>query len=161
MSFLSACTDGNAKKEPLDTKNIELNYRPIRYDQEFFKIDSTNIYSGLDQLGKKYPDFTNLYLTTLAGFGDVGTGGINTNFDKSIRQFLTLKDYRNLYDTVQAHFPDTKELDQELETTFKNIKYFFPDESYQRQFDQIGVFPYECGPHPRMKGKVIVVDKNH
>ena len=48
-----------------------------------------------------------------------------------------------------------KQLDKE------EPQYFFPDESYQRQFDQIGVFPYECGPHPRMKGKVIVVDKNH
>lgn len=34
--------------------------------------------------------------------------------------------------------------------------YFFPDEIYQRSFDQNGNFPYECGPHPRMKGKVIV-----
>jgi len=35
--------------------------------------------------------------------------------------------------------------------------YFFPDESYQRQFDALGSFAYECGPHPKMKGKVTVV----
>ena len=40
-------------------------------------------------------------------------------------------------------------------------EYFFPDESYQRSFQEIGTFPYECGPHPRMKGKVIVIDKSH
>jgi len=34
--------------------------------------------------------------------------------------------------------------------------YLFPDESYQRSFDQAGHFSYECGPHPRMKGVVIV-----
>lgn len=34
--------------------------------------------------------------------------------------------------------------------------YFFPDESYQRIFDQLGTFSYECGPHPKMKGRVIV-----
>lgn len=39
-------------------------------------------------------------------------------------------------------------------------EYFFPDESYQRKFDNIGAFPYECGPHPRMKGKVIVIAKS-
>jgi len=38
--------------------------------------------------------------------------------------------------------------------------YFFPDEMYQRSFEQAGDFPYECGPHPRMKGKVIVIKKN-
>ncbi|MCW8832039.1 MAG: plastocyanin/azurin family copper-binding protein [Colwellia sp.] len=37
--------------------------------------------------------------------------------------------------------------------------YFFPDESYQRSFDKTGNFPYECGPHPRMKGTVIVTNK--
>lgn len=34
--------------------------------------------------------------------------------------------------------------------------YFFPEESYQRQFNLPGSFAYECGPHPMMKGKVIV-----
>lgn len=37
--------------------------------------------------------------------------------------------------------------------------YFFPGETYQRNFDKTGVFPYECGPHPHMKGKIIVVKK--
>jgi len=37
--------------------------------------------------------------------------------------------------------------------------YFFPDESYQKQFDQLGSFAYECGPHPKMKGNVTVVKK--
>jgi len=37
--------------------------------------------------------------------------------------------------------------------------YFFPDENYQRSFDKTGNFPYECGPHPRMKGNVIVRKK--
>ena len=39
--------------------------------------------------------------------------------------------------------------------------YFFPDETYQRSFDNAGDFPYECGPHPMMKGKVIVVVKGN
>ena len=36
--------------------------------------------------------------------------------------------------------------------------YFFPDESYERTFDTIGTFPYRCGPHPKMKGVVHVVE---
>ena len=34
--------------------------------------------------------------------------------------------------------------------------YFFPGESYQRTFPQPGVFPYRCGPHPKMTGIVHV-----
>jgi plastocyanin len=34
--------------------------------------------------------------------------------------------------------------------------YFFPDESYQRTFNQVGRFNYRCGPHPKMIGIVQV-----
>ena len=33
----------------------------------------------------------------------------------------------------------------------------FPGESWQRTFDKPGRYPYVCGPHPDMKGVVIVV----
>ena len=36
--------------------------------------------------------------------------------------------------------------------------YFFPDESYEREFKEAGTFPYRCGPHPRMTGTVYVID---
>jgi len=36
--------------------------------------------------------------------------------------------------------------------------YFFPDESFEREFKQAGTFPYRCGPHPRMTGTVHVID---
>ena len=33
---------------------------------------------------------------------------------------------------------------------------FFPGEQWSRTFDQAGRFDYRCGPHPEMKGVVIV-----
>lgn len=36
--------------------------------------------------------------------------------------------------------------------------YLFPDDSYQREFNKTGSFPYRCGPHPRMTGTVHVKD---
>ena len=32
----------------------------------------------------------------------------------------------------------------------------FPDESWERQFTRPGRYPYTCGPHPEMKGVIIV-----
>lgn len=37
--------------------------------------------------------------------------------------------------------------------------YFFPGESYSRTFDKLGVHNYECGPHPKMKGVVTVIEQ--
>ena len=36
--------------------------------------------------------------------------------------------------------------------------YLFADDSYERAFDKAGVFPYRCGPHPKMTGTVKVID---
>ena len=36
--------------------------------------------------------------------------------------------------------------------------YFFPEEFYERPFDQVGEFPYRCGPHPEMTGVIKVVE---
>jgi plastocyanin len=33
-----------------------------------------------------------------------------------------------------------------------------PGESWQRRFDKPGRYPYTCGPHPEMKGLVIVTE---
>lgn len=33
----------------------------------------------------------------------------------------------------------------------------FPGESWQRTFLQPGAYPYNCGPHPEMKGVILVV----
>lgn len=34
----------------------------------------------------------------------------------------------------------------------------FPEESWQRRFDKPGRYPYHCGPHPEMKGGVLVAE---
>ncbi len=34
----------------------------------------------------------------------------------------------------------------------------FPDESWLRRFDKAGRYEYHCGPHPEMKGSIVVVE---
>ncbi|UZE97517.1 cupredoxin domain-containing protein [Alkalimarinus alittae] len=36
--------------------------------------------------------------------------------------------------------------------------YFFPEETYELEFNEVGTFPYRCGPHPKMLGVVIVTE---
>lgn len=35
---------------------------------------------------------------------------------------------------------------------------FFPGESWQRTFDNPGVYIYTCGPHPEMSGRIEVTE---
>ena len=66
----------------------------------------------------------------MASFGEIGT----PRFEIAVKQFLTHKDYRALHDTVNVHFPDTEVADDELQATFKNIKYFYPNETLGRVY---------------------------
>lgn len=34
----------------------------------------------------------------------------------------------------------------------------FPDESWSRRFDKPGRYDYQCGPHPEMKGSILVTE---
>ncbi len=36
--------------------------------------------------------------------------------------------------------------------------YLFPEDVYERRFDEAGDFPYRCGPHPEMRGIVHVME---
>ena len=36
--------------------------------------------------------------------------------------------------------------------------YLFPEDIYERTFNEVGKFPYRCGPHPEMIGSVTVVE---
>ncbi len=52
----------------------------------------------------------------------------------------------------QYHNVWFKQLDKE------EPQYIFPDETYVKTFNELGEFPYECGPHPKMQGVVSVVE---
>jgi plastocyanin len=46
-------------------------------------------------------------------------------------------------------FPGTPMLESER---------MFPEDTWSRTFDTAGSYPYRCGPHPEMEGKIDVVD---
>lgn len=48
-----------------------------------------------------------------------------------------------------VQFPDENGLESER---------LFPGEHWQRRFDKAGRYPYQCGPHPEMKGEVLVTE---
>lgn len=43
-----------------------------------------------------------------------------------------------------------------FEATGEESERFFPGEKWSRTFPQAGRFEYRCGPHPEMKGAVVV-----
>lgn len=122
-----SCNNG----EPVpDVSDISIAIRSKRLDRDLAAIDTNNIAEGLSQLRQQYPGFLDFYLDTLMGFNIRGhysdtVGGIR----EGVRSLLTYKDYRNLFDTVAAHYPDTKDVEEQLKKGFQYVRYYYP--SYQ------------------------------
>lgn len=122
---MAACQQKPAKK--VDVSDIKINFKKVDYYKELYTIDTLNIESGVNSLGNKYPDFSSVFFNELTGFNANNDQEI---FLRSVHHFLTYKDYRNLYDTVLKKFPDTQKTDKELESLFKHIAYYYPEEKW-------------------------------
>jgi len=117
-NILLSCknTDSN-----IDLSHIKVETHYYPFYQDFSKLNPQNLKQGLIQLKAKYPDFLDFYLDTLVGLN------INSDYsmeNKGLVSFLTYKDYRNLFDTVNLVFPNTNLLDQNLDVLLKSIKYY-------------------------------------
>lgn len=81
---------------------------------------------------------------------------------------VSIQDYKYLPATVKVKAGTTvRWINNEKRTTHSILftgaggyesERIFPGESWQRKFEQPGSFPYTCGPHPEMKGEVIVIE---
>ena len=124
ISLFSACTTPGDRKK-IDVSKIPARVHAIRFDQELYACDTNHLAETVNRLGDKYPDFASVYFKDLTGFA---RNGNNEQFLASVKHFLTYKDYRGLYDTVQKKFPDVSDINHELEMLFKHIRYYFPKE---------------------------------
>lgn len=126
-AMLISC--GEEEKTP-DVSNIEVNITSKRLDKDLYDIDTNNIAAGLQQLESKYPQFLRFYLDTLMGFGVEGNYVEDNNgIQKGVRTFLAHEDYRGVFDTVLARYPDTKAIEEKLIKGFKYLKYY--DTTYE------------------------------
>ncbi|MCB0700989.1 MAG: hypothetical protein H6551_05635 [Chitinophagales bacterium] len=118
---------GEQEKAP-DVSNIEVAMSSRRLDKDMYEIDTNNIAQGLMKLEQRYPEFLPFYLDTLMGFGVEGNYTEDNNgIQKGVKTFLTHKDYRGVFDTVLARYPETGAIEEELRKGFKYLKFYLPD----------------------------------
>lgn len=125
LLYLSSCRNDDGVPDVSDVK-VMLHTR--RFDRDLAALDTTRIGAGLQALKQKYPDFLDFWLDELMQFGINKTySDESPGVQGQLRQFLTYKDFRGLFDTVAVHFPDTKSIDDPLRKGFQYWKYYYPD----------------------------------
>ncbi len=114
-SCFFACRD---KKNIPDVSGISINLKLERFDRDFFSIDSNNVMPGLNELHKKYPALTTIFLQNILGLDSGSTLA-------GVKRFIHLS--AGLHDTVDRIFKNTSDLEKDLSKGFRFVKYYFPD----------------------------------
>lgn len=96
---------------------IEIDFQFERLEQQFFRAESKEKFS---ELLMDYPEFTENFLQV----------GLYPSEEELIEELLMVNQdsaMRELFEEVSIHFADIDELEEELKTAFKHIKYHFPE----------------------------------
>ena len=122
LSFLMLCCGKKSETCELDPGilEVDLDVKITRLEDEFFGAESAQDYHFLLE---KYPDFAESYLQQSLYFSpdSLAANLLEIHQDSALRV---------LYDSVKIEFSNVSELENELETVFKAIKYYFPSTKF-------------------------------
>ncbi|NDF97753.1 MAG: hypothetical protein EB101_02250 [Chitinophagia bacterium] len=107
-----------------DVSHIKTKVSLARFDQALFALDTAQLATGLDSLATNFSGFYPEYMQFILG---VSGDPSDSTTQRTVRQFIGA--YRPIQDSLQLRFADTRNLEKELQTSFRYLLYYFP--SYQ------------------------------
>ncbi|MEO6220941.1 MAG: hypothetical protein ABIO81_10965 [Ginsengibacter sp.] len=108
-----------------DVSGVKVNLETLRFEQDFFKMDTTSIAASMQQLLKKYPGFTPDFIENILGL-DMDSLLIPLNAqENAVRLFI--KDYMPIKDSADKIFGNFREESDEIKQGLQYVKYYFPD----------------------------------
>lgn len=117
--FLFSCKHD----ETPDVSGIKTDVQVLRFDRDFFSMDTTQLQASLQALETKYPAFLSLYFKFFAPVREIAEQN-NLPFDSALKEYIRL--IRPLYATVEKQFSNTQKIEEGLEDNFRYIKHYFP-----------------------------------
>jgi len=105
-----------------DVTNVPVTLNLVRYEREFFSMDTTQLDFELQQLKKKHPGFTANFLYNILGLNPQDSSLT------ALKQFL--HDYKPLFDSTEASFPKMEQEEKEMKEALQFVHYYFPKYKY-------------------------------
>jgi hypothetical protein len=130
--FLFSCKNDTESS----VSKIEVKLTVQRFENDLFAIDTNNIPQAIQQLGSKYPTFTNDFIGKILGFT------LNTPPD-TLSKYLKLfvRDYKFVKDSAEQLYPNMDAQVASLKVGLQHVKYYFPDyKTPQKLITFIGPF---------------------
>jgi len=115
------------KRSIPNVSDINIQLDTLRFDRDFFALDTTRLEASLDALQQKYPTFINDYLYNLLA--------VPMNKDSTLTKVrLFIHDYKPVYDTVLAKYPSVAVEVAEVKRALQFVHYYFPDYKLPKSF---------------------------
>jgi len=118
LLFFYACKD----KDVPDVSGIKVNLQVVRFENDFFKIDTTDIQSSIIRLRQQHGNFTNDFLANIMGLLQVSDSSGGS--EKAIRQFI--RDYMPVKQDVDKTFGNFNAIRDETVKGLQFVKHYFP-----------------------------------
>lgn len=109
------------KKGIPDVSGIEVSVPLVRFDKDFFSIDTNDISAGLKKLQQLHPEFYVDFMQQI-----LGVSGADTSLNTIAVTKEFIRGYKSIYDSLQSNYNETGWLQKELEQSFRFVNYYFP-----------------------------------
>jgi hypothetical protein len=118
-----ACTlwgCGNRSKTP-DVSGVPVTLQTIRFEQEFFGLDTNNLDASVESLRSRYPMFTVDFVERILG---IPWGDSSPMKYRALNQFLS--DYRPIKAEAEKAVGDFGKYEKEIKKGLQYVKHYFP-----------------------------------
>jgi gliding motility-associated lipoprotein GldB len=134
FALLNACSNKN--RFDIDVSDVSVNLEVKRLDQDLFEIDPANLTEKIPELIDNYGEFFELYSYRVIRLGNPYAKG----FGDSLVNFVTNYHINLISEKVREVFPAFESYEQELISSFKRYKYYFPERDIPTVYTYIGGF---------------------
>lgn len=119
---------GCVNKDRVDVDGIKVEIEKKRFEEDFFKIDTTQLETSLALLQEKYPSFYVDFRDKILGLAAVDS----TQKNDAIKGFF--RDYKNIYDSSRNLDKGIDEAYLNITKSLKYVRYYFPEYKLPKQF---------------------------
>ncbi len=113
-ALLAGCS---GKRTTPDVSGIKVNLKTIRFENDFFRVDTLHINESLQVLNNQHPGFTQDFL-----FNIMGTSPDSAH--KDVPRFIST--YQTLYKDASVKFASFGTIEKQLSYGFQLVHYYFP-----------------------------------
>src|SRR3954465_7438847 len=116
LLVLAAC---NNKKNVPDVSNINVPFKTLRFEKDFFAMDTNHIETSLNSLQTKYGPFLNDFLYNILSL-QPNSDSVTANVK------LFIHDYYSRYGAVEQKFASFTTEEKDIQKGLQYVKYYFP-----------------------------------